>query len=77
MKGWVLANLGKYDEALEAFNKVLIVNPDYFYARYNKAWVLAKKGDYSAAVVEYNRSLDWENQVGNEVKPITILATSG
>ena len=77
VKGWVLANQGKYDEAIDAFNKALMVDPDVFVAHYNKAWVLAKQGQYSAAVTAYNRSLDWENQVGNQLKSITILAPLG
>ena len=77
VKGWVLASLGTYNESIEAFNKIFIIDPDNFRAHYNKAWVLAKKGDPGAAVAEYNRSLDWENQVGFEIKTGTILGPLG
>ena len=76
-KGWVLAKQGKYNESITAYDKLFIVDPDYFRAHYDKAWVLAQQGNYDEAVKEYNRSLDWENQYGLEVQSYTILGPLG
>jgi tetratricopeptide (TPR) repeat protein len=76
-KAWVLAQQGKYDEALKTYDKLFIVNPDYFRAHHDKAWVLAQQGKYNEAVKEYNRSLEWEDQYTLEVQSYTILGPLG
>ena len=77
VKGWVLAQTGDYNGAINAFDKVFIVNPDLFRTHYNKAWVLAKQGKYNEAVSEYNRYLDWENQIRREHNTWSILGPLG
>ena len=39
-KGAALANLGKYDEAIEFFDKALAIEPNYVEASYNKGLAL-------------------------------------
>jgi serine/threonine protein kinase/tetratricopeptide (TPR) repeat protein len=77
VKGWVLAQTGDYDGAINAFDKVILVDPDALTTHYNKAWVLAKQNKYSEAVIEYNRSLDWENLVRLEDKALSLLGPLG
>jgi len=77
MKAWVLAQQGKYDEALKTYDTLFIRDPDEFRAHYDKAWVLARQGKYTDAVEEYNRSLDWENQKSLETRSHTILGPLG
>lgn len=77
IKGWVLAQMRDYDGAINAFDIVFIVSPDWFRTHYNKAWVLAKQGKYNEAVSEYNHSLDWENQIRVEHKSWSILGPLG
>jgi len=76
-KAWVLAQQGRYDEAIKSYDTLFIVDPDGFRAHYDKAWVLAQQGKYNEAVKEYNRSLAWEDQYGLEVQSYTILGPLG
>src|ERR1700752_2180528 len=48
---------GKYDEALEAYNKAVKKNPDDLTAMYNRSNALAKKGDKNAAMEGYEKLL--------------------
>lgn len=77
IKAWVLAKQGKYNESIIAYDKAFVVDPDQFWAHYNKGWVLAQQGNYDKAVKEYDRSLDWENHEGMEITSHSILGPLG
>jgi len=77
VRGWVQANLGNYDGALESFNNAISADPDAFPAYYNKAWILSRKGDMAGAVAAYDKSLDWANPKRLEIKSYGILGPVG
>ncbi|MFA5033820.1 MAG: tetratricopeptide repeat protein [bacterium] len=56
-KGWTLGNLGKYEEALEAYDKATILNPNSAVAWCNKAWVLGNLGGYREALECCNKAI--------------------
>ena len=45
---------GDYDLALEDYNKVIELNPNYAEAYYSRGMAYGKKGDYDLALVDYN-----------------------
>jgi len=53
-----LNKLGKYDEAIKFFDKVLEINPNFSEAWYGKAIALEKLGKIPEAIECYNRALD-------------------
>src|SRR6478609_8228362 len=57
-KGITLAILGKYNEAIECFDKALEIKPDYFEARYLKGKALADLGKYDKAIECYDKALE-------------------
>lgn len=56
-KGVTLSRLGKYDEALEAYDQALRIDPDYPNAWNNKGVVLSRLGKYPEALEAFDRAL--------------------
>ena len=50
-------NLGKLDEAIEAYNKALAIKPDYADAFFNMAIALIDQGNLEDAIEAYNKAL--------------------
>lgn len=57
-KGVALAKLGKYEEAIECYDKVIELNPNYAPAWYNKGVALAKLGRYEEAIECYKKAVE-------------------
>ncbi|HEY7228273.1 MAG TPA: tetratricopeptide repeat protein [Nitrososphaeraceae archaeon] len=60
-KGRSLSNLGKYNEAMSCFDKILVSSPKdppYISALYFKGITFAKMGKQDEAISYYNRALD-------------------
>jgi len=56
-KGVALSRLGKYNEAIEAYDEALRINPDYTSAWNNKGVVLSRLGKYPEAIEAFDRAL--------------------
>jgi tetratricopeptide (TPR) repeat protein len=56
-KGVVLSRLGRYDEAIDAYDRALNINPDYSIVWNNKGVVLSRLGRYEEAIDAYDRAL--------------------
>ena len=56
-KGLALYKLGRYQEALHAYDEALIIDPDYVPATLNKGSALHKLGRYREAVNAYDEVL--------------------
>jgi len=52
----VFNDLGRYEEALEALEKTLEIDPQYANAWYNKGAVLEELGRYEEAQVCYDKA---------------------
>ena len=48
---------GKFEEAITAFNKALLIKPDYADARYNMGVVFQAQGKPDEAIAAYNKAL--------------------
>ena len=55
--GEALQNLGKLEEAIEAYNKALDIKPDYAEAYYNMGIALKDQGKLEEAIEAYNKAL--------------------
>ena len=54
---------GEPDKALSVYEEILIINPDYFLAHYNKGYVLlVLKEDYPQAIESFSRAIE----IGND-----------
>ncbi len=58
--GVVLTNLNKNDEALQAFDFALALNPDFSSALLNKANILSKKSDFTKAIKILTKVIELE-----------------
>ncbi len=56
-KGVALGELGKYDEAIKAYNEAIRVNPDLIVAWFQKGNALHKQGKYDAAIKTYDAAI--------------------
>ncbi|PWR74367.1 tetratricopeptide repeat protein [Methanospirillum lacunae] len=56
-KGVTLSRLGKYDEAIKAYDQALQIDPEYTSAWNNKGVVLSKLGKYPEALEAFDRAL--------------------
>jgi len=57
-QGIALGNLGKYDEAIEAFDKAIEINPQYEAAWYLKGAALNRQGMYNDAIQAYDKAIE-------------------
>ena len=55
--GVALADQGKLEEAIEAYNKALAIKPDYAEAYSNIGVALADQGKLEEAIEAYNKAL--------------------
>jgi len=56
-KGVALSRLGKFHEAIEAYDQALKIDPEYFSAWNNKGVVLSRLGKYHEAIDAFDRAL--------------------
>jgi tetratricopeptide (TPR) repeat protein len=56
-RGLTLHRAGDYEQSLAAFDEALAVEPDYAWARYNRACALARLGQFEPAAAELERLL--------------------
>lgn len=56
-KGCILTKLGKYQEAIESYDKALEINPNDFDAWNNKGHALKDSGRYQEAITSYDKAL--------------------
>lgn len=56
-KGDAFVNQGKYNEAIECYDKVLEIDPNHIIAWNNKGWALNELGRYSEAVACLDKAL--------------------
>jgi len=56
-KGVALSKMGKYSEALEAYERALLLNSDYRRAWNNKGVALSKMGRYAEAIEAFDQIL--------------------
>ena len=55
--GIVFGNLGKYQEALDAYKRAIKIKPDYAKAHYNLGTVYGKLGKHQEAIYPYKRAI--------------------
>ena len=67
-KGFALGRLGRHQEELDAYNKVIEINPQYAEAWYNKGVALGRLGRHQDALDAYNKAI--------EINPQDALAYS-
>jgi tetratricopeptide (TPR) repeat protein len=56
-KASALADLGKYEEAIEAYDKAIAIDPNYAAAHYNKGNDLYYLGKYEEAIESYDKAI--------------------
>ncbi len=56
-KGVVLSRLGKFTDAIEAYDQALKIDPNYSSAWNNKGVALSRMGKYSEAIKAYDQAL--------------------
>ena len=73
--GAAAAQIGKYDEAVAAFRRVIVLKPDYAEAYNNMANALKEQGKLNEAIASYNKALSLKpgyaeayNNMGNALK---------
>ena len=64
-EGAKLMDLGKYEEAIKAFDKAIKLNPVYNSAYANRGISKAKLGRYNDAIVDFDKSIELKNQIDN------------
>jgi tetratricopeptide (TPR) repeat protein len=57
-RGISLGRLGRYEDLIASYNKVLDSNPDDHQAWYNRGNELSRLGQYEEAIDSYNKGLD-------------------
>ena len=57
-KGVALMNQNKYDEATQAFDKAIELNPQYVEAWAGKGWALCGRGRYNEAFQAYDKAIE-------------------
>ena len=57
-KGLALDNLGKYEEAIEWYDKTLKIDPNNVFALYNKGFALNNLGKYQEAIEWYDKATE-------------------
>ena len=61
-KGTALANLGRYEEAIAAYDQALAIKPDKHAALYNKACCYGLQGDVEKAVECLNAAISLDSE---------------
>jgi tetratricopeptide (TPR) repeat protein len=49
---------GNNDSAMEEFTKAIEIDPDYYYAYYNRALAYYKKGEFENSLSDYNKAIE-------------------
>ena len=57
-KGFALASLGQYEEALKAYDKAIELKPDFSVAWNNKAFSFSSLGRYEEALNAYDKAIE-------------------
>ena len=57
-KRWLLAKLGKYDEAIKAYDKAIEINPQDSKAWYGKGAVLGLSSKYNEAIKAFDKAIE-------------------
>ena len=57
-KGRALCERGKYEEAIECFDKAIEINPDFVCAWHGKGRVLYEQGKYEEAIKCYDKAIE-------------------
>jgi tetratricopeptide (TPR) repeat protein len=57
-QGIALGNLGKYDDAIQAFDKAIQINPQYEAAWFLKGAALNRRGMYDDAIQAYDKAIE-------------------
>ena len=57
-KGIALDDLGRYEEAIKAYDKAIELKPDYQKAWYNKGIALRKLYSYEEALEAFNKAIE-------------------
>jgi len=57
-RGYILYNLGRYEEAVASFDKVIEIKPDYHEAWYNRGYILYELGRYEEAVASFDKVIE-------------------
>jgi tetratricopeptide (TPR) repeat protein len=60
--GTALDNLGKYEEAIQCYDRVLEIDGKYVEAWYNKGTALDNLGKYEEAIQCYDKALEIDNK---------------
>jgi tetratricopeptide (TPR) repeat protein len=56
-RGIAYSDIGQYDRALEDYNKVISMNPDYSSVYNNRGVVYSRQGLYDMAIEDFSRSI--------------------
>lgn len=56
--GAMLASQGKFDQAIDVYNKAILLEPNNVKAYYNLARILMQKGNVTQAIVEFRRVIE-------------------
>lgn len=77
IKGIALAYSGQANKGLENIDKALALNPDYGYARFNKALTYELTGRYDLSLQWYDKALQVENYVWSYYGKASIYGRRG
>lgn len=62
--GDVCADMGRYDEAIEYYDRAYELDSSYCSSLYGKAFLYEKTGNIEMAICAWNDVLDWLNREG-------------
>ncbi|MCH3965713.1 MAG: hypothetical protein LKE46_15975 [Clostridium sp.] len=77
IKGIALCYSNNYEEGMKNIDKSLELNPDYGYARFNKALAYELYGKYDEALLWYDKDLEIENYVWSYYGKASIYGRRG
>jgi DNA-binding winged helix-turn-helix (wHTH) protein/TolB-like protein/Tfp pilus assembly protein PilF len=75
--GWVQYLTHQYDQALDQYQKVLTIEPDFAPAHYKLTWVMEQKGRYDEASATLARGLELSGNAGLAATVRRTYATAG
>src|SRR4029079_17238087 len=75
LKGISFSNFGRYEEAIEEYNKAIEIDPRDYNGHYNKGNSLSNLGRNEEAIEEYNKAIeiDPRDYNGHYNKGISLL----